>query len=324
MSLVLTILSGARAGERLPVRRDRFRIGRGPGNDLIFPEFDHVSTRHGELRKEAGLWFFQDLGSTNGSAVRRAEERGFLDLRKLHRPPVELGDGDELHLGDPAAPLRVSIVIDDALHAELLSGPAKQAPAAEDPMEMTVRASSEDDPDASDVTELPNLRSSLGTGGFRLPDDPGFGRSSGPAQLPAASNPGSPFDPPSAQFAKPSSPFDPPDPGLDSLGGADSPQATFAPAPPRVPKQAPPPTRPPPGRPQADGLGSADLRPSAKVPLKRPDGSLVPLDEALRILEHLQISEALHRAGGDLMAAASLLSVGPVDLQNRIERLKRG
>jgi hypothetical protein len=303
MSLVLTILSGARAGERIAVRRDRFRIGRGPGNDLIFPEFDHVSTRHGELRREAGLWFFQDLGSTNGSAVRRAEERGFLDVRKLHRPPVELGDGDELHLGDPAAPLRVSITMDAALHEELLSGPRKPDPEP-DPLEVTVRASSEDDPDASDVTELPNLKADFGAGFHFAPAEEET------TAAPPPEEPSSPFDPPSPSFDPPSSPFDVPEPGLESLPGSGS-----------VP-QPPPPSRPAPR--SAPQFGNDDLRPSAKVPLVRPDGSLVPLDEAMRILEHLQISEALHRAQGDLMGAAAMLGIGPVDLQNRIDKLKRG
>lgn len=236
MSLVLTILSGHRAGERLAVTSELFRLGRGPSNDLAFPQFDHVSTHHAELRLEAGRWFFEDLGSTNGSAVRRAHEAGFEDLRDLHRPAVELGDGDELHLGDPAAPLRLAVSTDPAVFDAVLT---------EDRLSFrddkaTVRAAPRT---AQAVESPPNLNATA-------------------------------VPPPQAVAAP--------------RRGSDS-----------------------------------HLRPSAQAPLLRADGSLVPLDEALRVFEHLQVHEALRQSDGDLMAAAAKLGIGPVELQQRLDRLRR-
>ena len=55
MGLVLMLLSGERAGDRVVVDRLPFRMGRGPENDLDLTEFDHVSTAHGEPELEATL-----------------------------------------------------------------------------------------------------------------------------------------------------------------------------------------------------------------------------------------------------------------------------
>jgi hypothetical protein len=107
------MLSGDRAGERVVVPRLPFRMGRGPENDLNLDDFDHVSTAHGELRKAPdGSFQYVDLGSTNGSAVRRAGALGFVDLRGYRRRADHLQAGDELHLGDPTAPLRIAIVFE--------------------------------------------------------------------------------------------------------------------------------------------------------------------------------------------------------------------
>ncbi len=113
MRLVLMMLSGVRAGERVVVERLPFRIGRGEENDLPLDEVDHVSTAHGELRHAAdGTFQYVDLGSTNGSAVRRAGATGFLDLRGYRRRADNLQPGDELHLGDPTAPFRIAVVFE--------------------------------------------------------------------------------------------------------------------------------------------------------------------------------------------------------------------
>ncbi len=107
--LVLTVLNGPQTGRRIEVRGDRLVFGRGWMNDASFPEFDHVSGRHGELVKVGDRWDYSDLGSTNGSALKRADDGGFVDLRGDVRTVEGLEDGDELHLGDPADPVRLSI-----------------------------------------------------------------------------------------------------------------------------------------------------------------------------------------------------------------------
>jgi transcriptional regulator with GAF, ATPase, and Fis domain len=113
--LILTVLNGPQAGARFGVRQGRFTLGRGWMNDLALPGDDHVSTRHAELLlSDSGDWTFIDLGSTNGSAVRRAGDLGFADLRGQSRTLYGLKDGDELHLGDPKAPIRIEIEIREA------------------------------------------------------------------------------------------------------------------------------------------------------------------------------------------------------------------
>ncbi len=108
--LVVEVLNGAQAGARVRVRGSKLTLGRGWMNDLALPGSDHVSTRHAELLLGAdGEWTFVDLGSTNGSAVRRAGERGFADLRGGERSVGPLVDGDELHLGDPKSPVRIAV-----------------------------------------------------------------------------------------------------------------------------------------------------------------------------------------------------------------------
>ena len=79
--LVLVVRNGSEAGRRIEVVGPRLRIGRAWMNDLALPDEDHISSRHGELwLEDDGTWTYRDLGSTNGSAVKRADGRG-IDLR---------------------------------------------------------------------------------------------------------------------------------------------------------------------------------------------------------------------------------------------------
>lgn len=50
---------------RFSLDRDRLRIGRLAGNDIVLHD-DQVSRQHAELRMAAGQWRILDLGSTNG------------------------------------------------------------------------------------------------------------------------------------------------------------------------------------------------------------------------------------------------------------------
>ena len=118
--LVLEVLNGGQAGARIRVRGSKLTIGRGWMNDLPLPGADHVSTRHAELALAPdGEWSFTDLGSTNGSAIRRAGERGFVDLRGDLRSVIRLLDGDELHLGDPKSPIRVAVELHEKVDSSL-------------------------------------------------------------------------------------------------------------------------------------------------------------------------------------------------------------
>ena len=69
--------------------RARYRIGRGPDNELILNE-PSVSRRHAELYQEDGEWLVSDLGSRHGTRVNGRPIGG----------PVRLLPGDEVSCGE--------------------------------------------------------------------------------------------------------------------------------------------------------------------------------------------------------------------------------
>ncbi|MGC3998757.1 MAG: FHA domain-containing protein [Anaeromyxobacter sp.] len=73
-------------GTELPVTRDRFLIGRGRHCDLVV-ESTKVSREHAAVVHEGDAWFFEDLGSANGTWHQRA---------RIQRHPVQ--DGDEFFI----------------------------------------------------------------------------------------------------------------------------------------------------------------------------------------------------------------------------------
>jgi S1-C subfamily serine protease len=78
MSEFLALLSGARAGARVPLGGNFVSIGRHPTCDVRFdPERDlDVSSRHAVLFLKEGRWHLRDLGSTNGTYVNGARITG--------------------------------------------------------------------------------------------------------------------------------------------------------------------------------------------------------------------------------------------------------
>jgi subtilisin family serine protease len=61
---------GPLAGQRLPVSRSPFTIGRSDDNDLALAEAP-VSRHHARLEGREGRWFLQDLNSANGTYLNR-------------------------------------------------------------------------------------------------------------------------------------------------------------------------------------------------------------------------------------------------------------
>lgn len=91
----LRIISGARAGLVIPLT-DRILVGRGGDSNLPI-EDDYASTHHAEFTQGIdGVWFVEDLRSTNGTYVngQRIEE------------PTRLSIGDEVRIG------RTTIVVE--------------------------------------------------------------------------------------------------------------------------------------------------------------------------------------------------------------------
>jgi hypothetical protein len=79
---VLEILDGDRAGDVLPLSESPLRIGRRPGNDLVFAD-EKTSGSHAEITFEGGRHVLRDLGSTNGT---------LLDGKRITELVLSVGD----------------------------------------------------------------------------------------------------------------------------------------------------------------------------------------------------------------------------------------
>jgi len=104
----LEVLGGTDAGRVVESHDDLVRIGRSDRNDLCVSEF-HVSGEHASILLAGDDYVLRDHQSTNGTRVRRGDETIVL----IGDGPREttLESGDELWLGDPEQPVRVSVHI---------------------------------------------------------------------------------------------------------------------------------------------------------------------------------------------------------------------
>src|SRR6202035_2474294 len=78
---------GGRAGEGVPVDRERMTIGRRPDSDVFLDDVT-VSRDHALLVNRGEYWYLDDCGSLNGTYVNRSRIES-------HR----LEEGDELQIG---------------------------------------------------------------------------------------------------------------------------------------------------------------------------------------------------------------------------------
>src|SRR5688572_29663663 len=88
MELKLVVLAGAKQGLEIPLKKDKFLIGRAKECSLRAGS-EAISRRHCAIVRKDGAWTARDLGSRNGTYVndtRIAEE-------------VTLAPGDELRVG---------------------------------------------------------------------------------------------------------------------------------------------------------------------------------------------------------------------------------
>jgi len=83
----IQVMRGFYEGLEVPVDRDWMVIGRGRTADLVLSD-PTISRAHAAIGFEAGDFFVQDLGSTNGTRINGKRE-----------PRSRLGDGDEVQLG---------------------------------------------------------------------------------------------------------------------------------------------------------------------------------------------------------------------------------
>jgi len=79
--------TGEIRGERWPLHKEEFIIGRGPDCDLVVPN-RQVSRHHAIIRKHGTSYFIEDLGSKNGT---------YLNGKPVEAPAA-LQDGDEIQI----------------------------------------------------------------------------------------------------------------------------------------------------------------------------------------------------------------------------------
>jgi len=76
-------------GERHPITKDRFVIGRGKQSSDLTLRDPNVSRQHALIELQDGAYFMVDMGSTNGVTYKG---------QRVARKPI--GDGDVFHICD--------------------------------------------------------------------------------------------------------------------------------------------------------------------------------------------------------------------------------
>jgi len=95
----LTVISGPRQGTQVLLGVSPFTLGRKTDNTLVLPD-PTVSSHHARIVEHIGLYWLEDLGSTNGTyfSPPRGEE-----FRLEPKRPVLLVEGARIRLGDRTA-----------------------------------------------------------------------------------------------------------------------------------------------------------------------------------------------------------------------------
>jgi len=91
----LIVTEGALAGTRIALAGKPILIGRANDSTLVLTD-DYASTRHARVSESNGVWYLEDLGSTNGTYVGQTKVTG----------PVPLEAGVVIRIGKTAMELR--------------------------------------------------------------------------------------------------------------------------------------------------------------------------------------------------------------------------
>lgn len=89
------VIAGNSSGTAIRLGDRNVVLGRGADCDLRIDD-EYISTRHAVLRLHDGLWYAEDLGSTNGTFVEGARIHG----------PTEIRVGSRVRLGKTIVELR--------------------------------------------------------------------------------------------------------------------------------------------------------------------------------------------------------------------------
>jgi Nif-specific regulatory protein len=106
--IVLEILEGTCSGHSFELDDPVVTLGRAETNAVVLPDY-HLSGEHGRIHREGDQYIYRDLQSTNGSVVRRGNETITVDAAVSWE--LALREGDVLCLGDPSAPVLVSVSV---------------------------------------------------------------------------------------------------------------------------------------------------------------------------------------------------------------------
>ena len=91
----LMVTEGALAGTRIALTGKPILIGRANDSTLVLTD-DYASTRHARISETNGVWYLEDLGSTNGTYVGQSKVNG----------PIPLEAGVVIRIGKTAMELR--------------------------------------------------------------------------------------------------------------------------------------------------------------------------------------------------------------------------
>lgn len=91
----LVVTEGSLAGTRVALTGKPIFIGRANDSTLVLTD-DYASTRHARISETNGVWYLEDLGSTNGTYVGQSKVDG----------PVPLEAGVAIRIGKTAMELR--------------------------------------------------------------------------------------------------------------------------------------------------------------------------------------------------------------------------
>jgi pSer/pThr/pTyr-binding forkhead associated (FHA) protein len=91
-----------------------FVIGRGEGCDLRISGDEYLSLRHAKVwQDDAGVVWIEDLGSVNGTFVRKADGQGiWLGFGAAARGQIrtQVAPGDVIHIGRTAVPWQAGTI----------------------------------------------------------------------------------------------------------------------------------------------------------------------------------------------------------------------
>ena len=91
----LIVTEGSLAGTRVALAGKPILIGRANDSTLVLTD-DYASTRHARISENNGVWYLEDLGSTNGTYVGQTKVTG----------PLPLEAGVVIRIGKTALELR--------------------------------------------------------------------------------------------------------------------------------------------------------------------------------------------------------------------------